>query len=594
MFSSALKMTLFRELKQVIFRFPMPVLCCVIATTLEVIHEFSYQIFDVIFLENLMAGLTAAFLASGICNLYLGATKRLQNIQGQFFCLLIALLIGGLVYYGDWTMVNRLFLFSGLSLLLMVAPYLFQSASEENAWLYTLRLTLAAVLGFIAGLVFFAGLAGIASSINFLFDIKVTSYIYTTIADIAIFFIGPVFGLALMPVRFDEAFKLPAPDTLISRGVHVLLNYILTPILVIYLIMLHLYAAKMIVTWSLPKGQIGLMVLSFTICLTGAVLVTRPWHPRCTRLTKWFLRYWHLLLITPFLLLAISATRRVADYGLTPERYGLVLAGFWIALLFAVPVFKRHQLRNTHIITILALLLLGTSTGPWGATSLSIRSQTTQFYNLLERKEWLKDDKILVNFPDKGSLSDEEANTGATIIEFLDRYNALENIKPVFKGHPKDPFKSVENNVNKARLIKTFFDFKRHPYVQKQDHVYYRSREAGNITIKDASTLIGPFKLTDASNSPVTGTRDDRAQAWINNNKLFIKTSQYTSTIQVEDLLKAAKAQEASLKENPIIHVQGIPGGKLKLIISKIYLETENGKLKRVNTLDFWAVITRP
>ena len=50
-----------------------------------------------------------------------------------------------------------------------------------------------------------------------------------------------------------------------SRILEMLLNYIVTPALLIYAAILYLYMAKILVTWTLPEGGVAYLVFGFTM-----------------------------------------------------------------------------------------------------------------------------------------------------------------------------------------------------------------------------------------------------------------------------------------------------------------------------------------
>ncbi len=53
-----------------------------------------------------------------------------------------------------------------------------------------------------------------------------------------------------------------------------------------YALILHAYAVKIIVSGSLPKGQVATMVSIFAVAGTGAWLIAWPWRETGTRLLR--------------------------------------------------------------------------------------------------------------------------------------------------------------------------------------------------------------------------------------------------------------------------------------------------------------------
>lgn len=114
-----------------------------------------------------------------------------------------------------------------------------------------------------------------------------------------------------------------------SRVLEVLVNYIVTPALMIYAAILCLYILRIIVTWSLPNGGVAYMVLIFAI----VTLVVRGLHERLEkRFGTWFYRAYSLVMLPAALLFWAGVARRVGEYGLTEPRIWLIVCGGLMSL----------------------------------------------------------------------------------------------------------------------------------------------------------------------------------------------------------------------------------------------------------------------
>jgi hypothetical protein len=224
----------------------------------------------------------------------------------------------------------------------MISPYLRAGAAQGALWLFNLRLWLAALLATLVGVAFGAGLSAIVEALDFLFDVELPNDAHAHIWITAASLVGPLFGLSLMPRNLDEAVDLGQSGSPIERGVSVLVNYVLVPVILVYTAILHAYGVKIAAQWQLPDGQLGLMVTIFALGGTGAWLIAWPWREHGTRLLRWFIGGWFWLAIVPAILLTIAVWRRVSDYGVTPDRYGIALVAVWIAALAAYLAFRRN------------------------------------------------------------------------------------------------------------------------------------------------------------------------------------------------------------------------------------------------------------
>ena len=162
----------------------------------------------------------------------------------------------------------------------------------------------------------------------------------------------------------------------IIRFVDLVVNYILTPALLIYTAILYIYFVKIIVLWSLPKGGLSYMGISFiTVLLIGKSI--QPLLQK--RIYNWFYGHYSWWTLPALVMLWISIVYRVSEYGLTEARIYLVLTAILITLSTML-FFARHN-RNYTILTIAAIgaLALFTYIPGLSADDLGINSQVKRF-----------------------------------------------------------------------------------------------------------------------------------------------------------------------------------------------------------------------
>ncbi|MDC6684760.1 DUF4153 domain-containing protein, partial [Leclercia adecarboxylata] len=127
---------------------------------------------------------------------------------------------------------------------------------------------------------------------------------------------------------------------------------------------------------------------------------------------RYFMRGWFFLLIVPAILLSIAIWRRLTDYGVTPDRYGVALVAVWIASLVLYLAIRRNRADMRAILGAVGVLLLTGSVGPLGANGLTISSQFKRLVALLESNGVLKDGKIVP----VGLLKPDAGSAGSSII----------------------------------------------------------------------------------------------------------------------------------------------------------------------------------
>ena len=124
-----------------------------------------------------------------------------------------------------------------------------------------------------------------------------------------------------------------------SRTLETILNWVMTPALIIYTIVLYAYCVKIAVSWKLPDGQVAYMTLAFFIIL---FLCRAYRNIQEKKPFEWFYKHSWAASIPLFILFWVGTFRRLSDYGCTSARYYLLLSGIVLMLL----VIRRE--RNGH------------------------------------------------------------------------------------------------------------------------------------------------------------------------------------------------------------------------------------------------------
>lgn len=123
-----------------------------------------------------------------------------------------------------------------------------------------------------------------------------------------------------------------------NRVIEVLLDYIVTPALLIYTAILYLYMLRILVLWSLPEGGVAYLVFGFTIF---ALLIEALQTLLQKRHYDWFFDRFSLLSIPTQLLFWIGVIRRTNEYGLTEPRVFLLVCGGLMTLCVLLFLSRR-------------------------------------------------------------------------------------------------------------------------------------------------------------------------------------------------------------------------------------------------------------
>ncbi len=235
------------------------------------------------------------------------------------------------------------------------------------------------------------------------------------------------FFLAGVPKDFK---KLEASDDY-PKGLKIFTQYVLIPLVTIYVLILYIYVIKIIIDWEWPVGWVSYLVLSFSITGIFALLLVYPIQNIITNkwirtYSKWF--YWALFPLIVLLFLAVW--RRVSEYGFTENRYFVLILAFWLA---GISIYLLiNNLKNIKIIPIsLCLIAFLSSFGPWGAFSISKESQLKRLENVLSENNILINGKIQKVVKKKISFND--IRDISSIVEYLSDIHGYKTLQPFYK-----------------------------------------------------------------------------------------------------------------------------------------------------------------
>jgi hypothetical protein len=298
----------------------------------------------------------------------------------------VALLV---VFYFGWggpdpkpETIRYLQLNAGLHLLVAFLPFL--GRQETNAfWQYNRRLFLGFLRATVFSAVLFAGLAVALAALDQLFGVHVPGEVYGRLWIVIAFVVNTWIFLAAVPRGLGEL----AGDTSYPRVLKVFAQYILTPLVFIYLIILLAYLIKIVVGGEWPSGWIGWLVTSVAVTgLLGFLLVHPLREDAGEAWIRTYTRWLFLGLIPAAIMLLVAFWKRVLPYGLTELRLLGVLLGCWL-LAMALSYTLRQRAGIRRIPVSLAALLLITLYGPLSVTSLSVASQARRLARLTAKRQ---------------------------------------------------------------------------------------------------------------------------------------------------------------------------------------------------------------
>lgn len=133
-----------------------------------------------------------------------------------------------------------------------------------------------------------------------------------------------------------------------AKVMQIILNYILSPAVIIYTVILYVYFIKIVFEWELPKGSVAWMVMGFfSVALAGrmsqAILSQRYYD--------WFYRHFSLIAIPPLILFWVGSIYRIRIYSFTESRFYLVVAG--VLMTFFILMLLKERSRRYQLMPLI-------------------------------------------------------------------------------------------------------------------------------------------------------------------------------------------------------------------------------------------------
>lgn len=223
-------------------------------------------------------------------------------------------------------------------------------------------------LGYLRAILSAGLLAGVAwlLSVSIYFSIQYIFEIWETSEQRFIAYsLSLIFG-GMMPLLF-LMFNQDSEEQGGNKLFDMLLNYVLTPALLIYAAILYLYFIKITVLWSLPKGAVAYIVVSF---VSAAFLLKGCQSFLEKRVYDWFYRFTSLASMPALAMYWVGTFYRINQYGYTEARVYLVVVG--AVLTGTVLLFLNQRTGRYLYAAVWAIALLATVTYIPGITAKDI------------------------------------------------------------------------------------------------------------------------------------------------------------------------------------------------------------------------------
>jgi hypothetical protein len=320
--------------------------------------------------------------------------------------------------------VRWLLLVFAAHMLVAVVP----GASESKVisfWQYNKTLFIRILIAGLFAAIIFAGLAFALAALDNLFVLHIHGKRYGQLWALVAGLFTTWFFLAGVPEKIDT----PEDPNEYPKGMRVFAQYILLPIVLVYLAILYAYMAKILISWDWPQGWVSKLILGFSGAGILSLLLLHPLQRETGQSWIHKLGRWFYLSLAPLvIMLFLAVWRRVSEYGITEGRYLAIGTGLW--LVIAIVYFLILPWKNIKFIPVsLCIGALLMCFGPWAMLPVAEQSQITRLHTLLTKNAILVDGKVRKV---AGNISHKDTREISAILEYLHDMHGYESIQTWF------------------------------------------------------------------------------------------------------------------------------------------------------------------
>ena len=273
--------------------------------------------------------------------------------------------------------------FSIITTAMLMAPFIcfINQKAEGDLFAYNLMMKWVKynILIYITFWILCGALAGLSESMSLLFGTTTSpnGYLYMAIIILWMY----VWAFCMLIPQGNQLYDDSTTGVpIIQKGV----MYVILPLLLLYIVVLLVYALRILIAWELPEGMVSYLVSGI---MFGYILCYTFLYPRImdttSRLSLIMRKIIPACMLPLLILMTVGIIRRVADYGITVERLYLITLLLWFYGVCII-VFVQSIPRLRWIFLSFAALFLISSAQPFNYTTICKRIHISQYEKLLE------------------------------------------------------------------------------------------------------------------------------------------------------------------------------------------------------------------
>lgn len=306
-----------------------------------------------------------------------------------------------------------------LHLLVAIAPFLFERNLLNAFWQYNKTLFIRIGVSAIYSSTIYIGLVIAIVCLDKLFNLRIDEKIYFQLWLMVMGVFNTWFFLGGVPKNI----RTLETDESYPKGLRIFTQFVLVPLVVLYYAILYLYMAKIIFTWNLPVGWLSSFIIGASLLGILTLLLIYPLRNRSEfGWIKTYARYFYMALLPLVVLMAVAIFRRIFDYGITIERYFVLLFTVWLFYI-SIKFTVRPETSIRIIPTSMCLLIVMATFGPLSAVSVSSKSQLGRLEYYLEKTGYLQNKTLIKG---KRKMVFKDSAEISSIVEYLHNMHGLE------------------------------------------------------------------------------------------------------------------------------------------------------------------------
>ena len=425
--------TLWSNTLKVFVRFPLEAIIALVCTIVWYVAldkmndaDVTAELIKFIFVGNLALTLLLSIDLYSEVNAIEGMKKWIFRVLALALCTGLFFWLKPSFYDAD---IYRIALLAfAFHLLVAFAPFIGRG-SLDGFWEYNKSLFLRFLASALYAGVLYVGLAAALAAIDALFNVKIDWVVYMRLFALVVAGFSTLFFLAGVP----SVEELKSDEVNYPKGLKLFTQYVLIPLMTIYLAILLVYEVKIIIAWEFPKGMVSLLILGYAVFGILSLLLIYPIkNKEGFGWIKLFSKFFYLMMIPLVILLLLAIWKRVSNYGITESRYILICLAAWLSLITLYFLISKKQ--NIKVIPAsLCVLALLAVYGPQSAFSVSRYSQLSRLRYLMEHKAADDDRAQVVSYlVKKHGLSSLQAFTKVDLEAMESRIAAKMNKRHVY------------------------------------------------------------------------------------------------------------------------------------------------------------------